>query len=178
MYETGCGPPVQNINIESTIPHPKFNDYTFQHNIALIRLEKDVIFTDHIRPVCLPTSTVEIPKYVVAGWGAATKDGEFAEILQKAIVPAIGLSDCETQVRKDNSRYYVGEGVICAGTAGTPNTCAWDYGAPLGYPFRYPDKSVRFVQYGITSVTWCGHGPSIYTDVGHYMEWIVENVVP
>lgn len=67
-------------------------------------------------------------------------------------------------------KWYIREGVLCAGRSGTPGTCLGDVGGPLGAPVQ--DDGVRFVQFGILSVYWCGNGTSIYTNVAFYMDWI------
>jgi hypothetical protein len=40
-------------NIKKMFKHPNFVRDTMQNDIALIKLEKDVNFTKHIRPACL-----------------------------------------------------------------------------------------------------------------------------
>jgi hypothetical protein len=40
--------------VKETIKHPNYNGNTLDNDIALLRLDQDVAFTDKLRPVCLP----------------------------------------------------------------------------------------------------------------------------
>ncbi|XP_039439798.1 serine protease grass-like [Culex pipiens pallens] len=170
-----CAPPVRDYDVESFVGHPDLDDDAARNDIALIRLKSDVTFEDHIQPVCLPDTQSKPNEYIISGWGATVKNGDWARILQKATVPAVDHSECRTAFGA-NPEYHIGPGVLCAGRNGTSNVCTDDNGSPLGYPVR-SDGGIRFVQYGITSVFSCGANyPSIYTDVSFYMDWIVDNM--
>lgn len=170
-----CAPPVRDYDVESFVGHPDLDDDAARNDIALIRLKSDVTFEDHIQPVCLPDTQSKPNEYIISGWGATVKNGDWARILQKATVPAVDHSECRTAFGA-NPEYHIGPGVLCAGRNGTSNVCTDDNGSPLGYPVR-SDGGIRFVQYGITSVFSCGANyPSIYTDVSFYMYWIVDNM--
>lgn len=77
--ENLCLQPAQRFGIESITAHEGFNlgkeQGIDQHNdIALIRLDRNVNFTDALQPVCLPSmdSTAELRNgniLTVAGWG-------------------------------------------------------------------------------------------------------------
>lgn len=60
----------QVIRLDYIILHPDYVDSGFINDIALLRLEKPVTFSDYVRPICLPTSE---PKSgttcTVTGWG-------------------------------------------------------------------------------------------------------------
>lgn len=62
---------------EEIIPHPGFSVDHLQNDIALIRLKTAAPWTDTIRPVCLPTTHMDISgeNFTVAGWGA-TENGK------------------------------------------------------------------------------------------------------
>ena len=51
--------------------HPSYKAATFQNDLALIRLSKDVTYKEHIIPVCLPPPKEDFvgTKAVVIGWG-------------------------------------------------------------------------------------------------------------
>ena len=58
------------------IMHPEYftPDISAGHDIALIRFETPVKYTDHVRPICISASTDESNDYQqcrIAGWGAA-----------------------------------------------------------------------------------------------------------
>lgn len=43
--------------VAAIIRHRNFDQETYNHDIALLRLRKPVDFTKNIRPICLPTGT-------------------------------------------------------------------------------------------------------------------------
>ena len=72
-----CSDPVLNIPIIERIPHEDYdpNSKALVNDIALLRLEKSITFTDYIKPICLPISTnltgisYDSRTMIVAGWG-------------------------------------------------------------------------------------------------------------
>ena len=69
--------PIPHIEKEiSTIhQHEKFDPFTYEYDIALLHLSSAVEFTQHISPICLPSSDsgeddgVEGSKGYITGWG-------------------------------------------------------------------------------------------------------------
>lgn len=75
--ENVCNDPPVDIPIEQKIPHQEYNPQgANQHNdIALLRLAREVTYTQYIRPICLPVdASIQNNDFVkqtlsVAGWG-------------------------------------------------------------------------------------------------------------
>lgn len=66
--------------LKRIIPHPNYNPYTFDNDIALMELDSPVMFTDYIRPICLPAAQHDFPMgntVWITGWGATREGGEF-----------------------------------------------------------------------------------------------------
>lgn len=62
------------------VSHPEYKSFLTYHDIALIRLSKDVSFTRNIRPACLYTNTVDNPTenhLTATGWGITNPDSKF-----------------------------------------------------------------------------------------------------
>jgi hypothetical protein len=67
--------------------HPRwFNNPSSPGDMALLRLDKPVTYTDKIAPICLPTDpteTFERMLGVAAGWGI-TENGGLSDVLRQA----------------------------------------------------------------------------------------------
>ncbi|XP_004523132.1 melanization protease 1 [Ceratitis capitata] len=178
-----CSPPVEDIDVEKTIPHPDFNNARKTNDVALVKLNRSVKFQKHIKPICLPIipEAAEIPRdrrFFIAGWGG-TENGRTSNILQKALVPHKTREQCQAIFR----RTQINENHLCAGGDGLIDTCKGDSGGPLFYlaPYSGPQKSQRYVQYGVVSFggTECGsdkNSPGIYANVINFMPWITRNI--
>lgn len=79
-FTTGpvCSDPYVDVSVEEKIVHEDYepNSKNQHHDIALLRLSRNVQYTDYIRPVCLPLDsavrslTLGKTALEVAGWGA------------------------------------------------------------------------------------------------------------
>lgn len=170
--DSDCAPPVQDVDIETIIPHQKYNNDNKQNDIALLRLARDVTFEDHIQPICLPVAQnlrmMKLQQYIVTGFGITdVNDPKTSTLLMKATVPAAAVAECQKSFRN----IVFGNSLLCAGGDGR-DTCVGDAGGPLGYPVH--DDGVRFVQFGVTSFgKRCGQFPAVYTNVAYFVDWIL-----
>ncbi|XP_068096887.1 transmembrane protease serine 5 isoform X4 [Hyperolius riggenbachi] len=63
--------------VEKIIYHQKYDDRSHDYDIALMKLEKPLNYSDNIRPVCLPQYEQDIPagsECWVSGWGHTHPD--------------------------------------------------------------------------------------------------------
>lgn len=58
-------------NISKIIPHPLYqNQKSLKHDIALWRTSEDIVFSENVQPVALPTAdTLADAPLIVSGWG-------------------------------------------------------------------------------------------------------------
>lgn len=66
-------------NLKQVIPHPNYNAYTFDNDIALMELDSPLTYSDYIRPICLPSAQHEFmtgSTVWISGWGATREGGE------------------------------------------------------------------------------------------------------
>ncbi|XP_067275825.1 ST14 transmembrane serine protease matriptase a [Pseudorasbora parva] len=157
--------------LKQIIPHPYYNPYTYDNDIALMELESPVTFSDTIRPICLPTATDVFPPgdvVTITGWGATREGGGGATVLQKAQVRIINVTVCDQLMQGQITSRMVCAGVLTGGV----DACQGDSGGPLGY-----FMNDRMFLAGV--VSW-GDGcarrnkPGIYTNVPKFRGWIKE----
>jgi len=163
--------------IEKVFIRTDFVKRTFNNDIALIKLKREIIFNDDVRPVCLPESDRSYNGHntTVVGWGKLSEGGNPADVLMEVIVPIITQRKCRKQTRYRASE--ITENMMCAGyDAGVLDACQGDSGGPMIWR---GDQDSAFTQIGI--VSW-GQGcarkgyPGVYTRMGRYVDWIIKTV--
>ncbi|KAL9692887.1 hypothetical protein quinque_012172 [Culex quinquefasciatus] len=177
---TFCTPPVRDYDIEKCEQHITFKsrNTTAMYDIGLLRLTRDVVFEDHIQPICLPVTDalrqLKLSSYIIAGWGS-TRAENATLVLRKATVPAASCSTYHDKLKVVG--FTDNDALLCAGGKGTA-TCSRDTGGPLGNLVQH--NGMRFVQFGIASFSSknCGVLPSVYISVSHHMDWILAIVEP
>ncbi|KAG7204744.1 hypothetical protein KM043_005158 [Ampulex compressa] len=157
------------VRAREIFPHEKYTRLDSDYDIAVIRLEKRLVFDQRVRPIALASMADHYTpgtKAEVTGWGVLRSNGSLSNKLRKVEVPLVSDADC--------SRLYVGRRItprmLCAGyvNVGGKDACQGDSGGPL-------------VQYGrlIGIVSW-GFGcaepsfPGVYTRVAALRGWIAQ----
>lgn len=148
-----------------------FNPRTLQSDIALLKMNETVDFSDSVKPISLPSLSQVSTSYtrtvlIVSGFGL-DESHKVTDILQFTTV--IGVSNAEC------NRFYAGtlpQSVIC--TRGYPRSnqasCNGDSGGPLITKGADP-VVVGIVSFGMSGS--CSSGlPEVYTRVASYLSWI------
>ncbi|KAB0801365.1 hypothetical protein PPYR_05719 [Photinus pyralis] len=165
--------------ITQIILHPGYVDVGFINDISLLQTETPLIFSDYVRPICLPVSDSELKDNricTVIGWGQLFEVGRiFPDTLQEVQVPVISTSEC----RKHTlflPLYKITDDMFCAGyDRGGRDACLGDSGGPL----MCSEPDGRWVLYGITSNGYgCARAnrPGVYTKVSNYLPWIRSHI--
>ncbi|XP_017881922.1 uncharacterized protein LOC108626033 isoform X2 [Ceratina calcarata] len=153
--------------------HPDYIDNGFINDIAMLRLEAQVTFSDYVRPVCLPQSEPRSGTMcTVTGWGQLFEIGRiFPDTLQEVQLPVISTEECRRKTLF-LPLYRITSGMLCAGLKdGGRDACLGDSGGPL----VCSGSDNKYTLHGITSN---GYGcarpgrPGVYTKVHHYLPWI------
>uniref|UniRef100_A0A8D2PK27 Peptidase S1 domain-containing protein n=1 Tax=Zosterops lateralis melanops TaxID=1220523 RepID=A0A8D2PK27_ZOSLA len=151
------------------IVHPQYDQSISDYDIALLEMEKPVLFSELVQPICLPsTSRVFLYGTVcyVTGWGNLAGK----EISNLQCLRMINQSVC-------NKLYddLITSRMLCAGNLnGGVDACQGDSGGPLACT----GKGNRWYLAGI--VSW-GEGcarrnrPGVYTKVAALYDWIRRN---
>jgi secreted trypsin-like serine protease len=133
--------------------HPQYNNAIFRYDVAIIKLKKSLIFSDHVSSVCLPSADSHEFVYgkdvVTTGWGI-TETGKSATLLQQAKLK-VANETFFAFIRSKVSSYFVPTeqyAVIEDDPQNNPDTnvCIGDSGGPLVY-----FDGRKWTIYGITS---------------------------
>uniref|UniRef100_A0A3Q3QH61 Suppressor of tumorigenicity 14 protein homolog n=1 Tax=Monopterus albus TaxID=43700 RepID=A0A3Q3QH61_MONAL len=158
-------------NLKQVIPHPNYNSYTFDNDIALMELDSPVTYSNYIKPICLPSPQHDFPagsNVWITGWGATREGGSAASVLQKAQVRIINSTVCDNLMGGQITSRMLCAGILTGGV----DACQGDSGGPLSSP-----GTNRMFLGGV--VSW-GDGcarrdkPGIYTRVTKFRGWIKE----
>ena len=180
----------QIIQADNIIIHHQYsskrNDY--DSDIALIHLSSDAVYTDYVRPICLPLRKNDEDRFllkpgnimVITGWGREKEHGTTRNRLHKVTVPVVEQTLCQ----KAYHRYNVTTNMFCAGyhNGSLGDACAGDSGGPLAMensPTPDNDDKRRWVLAGV--VSWgegCGRTGKygVYTKVSAFTRWINDQI--
>jgi len=184
--------------------HPKFNPFTFEHDIALLRFRTPVRFTRNLYPVCLPpppailqpSGDPVVTDYTddvvsVHGWGCLREGCQLGvnvpvylhETSLTVIPNDLAMCWFQNDSVSDGAQEYIPTKLFIVGgdgESGSPSTCQGDSGSPVVRPRRGGSRmGSRWEVVGL--VSWskgCGrrYRPTVWTRVETFVEWIVSNM--
>ncbi|CAK8680068.1 unnamed protein product [Clavelina lepadiformis] len=171
------------LSVVNIFPHPDYNQFNLQNDIALLELQEAISFATNIRKVCYPPvndSSIDPDAgttCIITGWGnISPSGGSFIppETLYQARVPVVGSEKCRDLY---SSSHQVTESQICAGfvNEGGVDTCQGDSGGPL---ICLVGENTWY-QVGLTSFgIGCAQPgyPGVYTRLSYFSQWINEVV--
>ncbi|KAF2883819.1 hypothetical protein ILUMI_22350 [Ignelater luminosus] len=182
-----CSDPPIDVEVEEIIPREGFSlrSENLYEDIALLRLKKEVNYTDFIKPICLPLSSelrykaFSGERATVAGWGKTKESAKMSDMKLKVEIPVVSNHDCAEFYKKHNGRIAASQ--ICAGGEKWQDSCQGDSGGPLMYRYRSKDEEnwviIGVVSYGASKCGAEGE-PGVYTRVTEYLDWINDNIKP
>ncbi|XP_078234888.1 serine protease 27-like [Pogona vitticeps] len=173
------------------IVHPYYVGQAQSADIALVRLEKPVNFSQTILPICLPSSSDKFPVNTscwATGWGKFSSTPLIARILQEVEMPILDSGECEEMYHNGTedetmpeNHKLIYEDMICAGyPEGQKDTCQGDSGGPLACRLNDTWFLAGVVSFGFGCAN--PNRPGIYTRTISYLDWIqntmAQNGVP
>ncbi|XP_069169357.1 trypsin-1-like [Procambarus clarkii] len=174
----------QVLPVKDIISHADFSK-RYIHDIALLELGQDVVWSKYVQPLCLPDlntdGVTDALNVTVAGWGMtdeASNGGHHVNVLQKVVVQVVSRTDCQSWYSSHAGKAVVlYDTHLCAGFEnGEKDACQGDSGGPL---LTAPDRDGRMVTVGVVSAgIGCGRPrlPGLYTRVSRYIDWIATNL--
>ncbi|RZB70352.1 uncharacterized protein BDFB_004195 [Asbolus verrucosus] len=175
-YGEDCADPPQVFSAKDYVIHPNYNSSTMINDIAIIRLDRKAIFSDYVRPICLPPSNFNMQgneTFTISGWGR-TETEKRSSIKRKASLKYVEQARCD----KYNGRRRLSNRQICVGVGNGVDSCYGDSGGPLMLDRRtgsgFATFIVGMVSYGYGQL--CGSFPGVYTYVPPYIDWIDKEI--
>jgi len=194
--EKVCSEEVQDIEVEKSIPHPKYSSDSGIpiNDIMLIKLIKPVTYNKFAKPICFPDisftqllgepeNTNSYKRIMVVGWGKTNTaaDGDIKTVStanqQKLRLPLVSIDECKERFLdlgadlNFSSKYH-----LCAGGVQGKDSCNGDSGGPLIMQVTdiTPYQLIGVVSGGTAR---CAQGvPGIYTRFSEYVEWVKETM--
>lgn len=169
--------------IETVYKHPDYraNNSNYENDIALLKLDRPVYFTDVVSSVCLNGAFEDVARHcLVSGWGQLTANSSGARFAHTTSIQTVTLRDCNATFEGLKTGHpakaffnRIDENVLCTqiGSNGE-DACQGDSGSPL-----MCEHEGRWYLTGIVSAGYeCGNPlvPAIYTRVSHFVDWIEE----
>ncbi|XP_056911430.1 coagulation factor IXb isoform X2 [Takifugu flavidus] len=144
----------------------------YNHDIALLKLNKPVELSNKRRPICLGPKDFtenllrESTSSLVSGWGRIKFLGLEATKLQKLEVPFVDRTRCKQSSREQVTRY-----MFCAGYQHqAKDSCQGDSGGPHATKYKDTWFLTGIVSWGEECAKDGKYG--IYTRVSRYYPWI------
>ncbi|GAB1865236.1 Serine proteinase stubble [Camponotus japonicus] len=164
--------------VAKKVVHPKYNFFTYEYDLALVRLESSLTFAAHISPICLPATDDLLigENATVTGWGRLSEGGTLPSVLQEVSVPIVSNDRCKSMFLRAGRHEVIPDIFLCAGyETGGQDSCQGDSGGPL----QVRGKDGRYFLAGI--ISWgigCAEAnlPGVCTRISKFVPWILKNV--
>ncbi|XP_066533718.1 chymotrypsin-like protease CTRL-1 isoform X1 [Hoplias malabaricus] len=163
--------PLQIINIARAITHPYYNSQNFNNDITLLRLSTPAQMTNRVSPVCVASSSTNVPagtRCVTTGWGK-TGSTTTPRILQQTALPILSQAQC----RQYWGQNRITDAMICAGASGV-SSCQGDSGGPLVCQSGNVWTQVGIVSWGTSNCNV--RTPAVYARVSYLRNWIDQTI--
>ncbi|NXO66736.1 TMPS2 protease, partial [Phainopepla nitens] len=161
--------------VQQIISHPDYDTDSKDNDVALMKLETPLSFSETVRPVCLPNPGMMFQpnqQCWISGWGAEYQGGKTSNNLNYVAVPLIERSRCNA--------VYIYNGMIlptmiCAGDlAGGIDSCQGDSGGPLVTLHHSVWWLVGDTSWGTGCAT--PNKPGVYGNMTVFTDWIYKNM--
>ncbi|XP_024057687.1 mast cell protease 3-like [Terrapene carolina triunguis] len=154
----------QKIWVRRRIPHPEFNDETFENDIMLLQLRNKAKMTQTVGTISLSQETVKKGTVCsVAGWGQTSMktNAQPSPTLQEVELMVMGKCMCLSRPYL----HYVPSRMLCVGD---PQERKAPFLGDSGGPLVCDGKATGIVSHG----TGDGSTPSVFTKLSKYVCWI------
>ncbi|XP_027722398.1 coagulation factor VII-like isoform X1 [Vombatus ursinus] len=169
--------------VAEVIIHERYIRSKINHDIALMRLQKPINFTDYVVPLCLPERRfsedhlADVRFSSVSGWGQLLDRGATSLELMIIEVPRLKTQDCLQQIKRTSRSPEITENMFCAGFLnGTKDSCKGDSGGPHATKYMGTWYLTGIVSWGEGCASVGHYG--VYTRVSKYIDWLNKHINP
>ncbi|XP_074048181.1 coagulation factor VII [Macrotis lagotis] len=173
----------QKRQIADIIIHDQYIPLKLNYDIALLRLQKPINFTDYVVPLCLPerkfseNHLANVRFSSVSGWGWLLDRGASALELMMIQVPRLKTQDCLEKMKKTPRMPEITENMFCAGFLnGTKDSCKGDSGGPHATKYKGIWYLTGIVSWGEGCAAVGHYG--VYTRVSKFIDWLNKHINP
>lgn len=175
--------------VSKIVVYPAYSSINYKNDIALIKLNERLIFSNYIMPVCIPDSSFNLTNQdgIATGWGSLLSGGALSRYLMEVELPILNDVRCKQKYSNVETT-----NAICAGDYNlNKDTCQGDSGGPLVVEHHEHDHDhdhdhdddhdhdhdhIAYYLVGITSWGYgCGDG-GVYTRTSAYLNWISQTI--
>ncbi|XP_052893425.1 brachyurin-like [Anopheles moucheti] len=172
-------PSQQRISFTSSgiVGHPGYTLENIRNDIAVVRLDEPIVYTERIQPIRLPartdTRTFAGVIGTVSGFGVySVTNPALSDVLNYVANPIMTNADCLAQW--GGAAALIEPQNICHSGDGGRSACNSDSGGPLTVQDNTESLQVGVVSFGSTG--GCDDGiPTVYARVSYFLEWIEDN---
>ncbi|XP_011194414.2 trypsin beta [Zeugodacus cucurbitae] len=162
--------------VQRILRHEGYSSATYNLDVALLQLERDLVYTQAVQPVVLASRNAVLSaqaKLFVSGWGLTSETGYVSAMLNYVDVQLIRQETCE-----QNYKYVVPitTEMFCAGySAGGKDSCQGDSGGPLVSYYHGAATLYGIVSWGVGCAQ--KEYPGVYAKVAALRPWIDAQLV-
>lgn len=151
------------MGISEIIVHSNYNNML--NDLALMKLQERLIFSDYIKPISLPYETpMPSARVTVAGWGFHKTSGDVSRNLQYLSMDVVETTNCLTYLFGDEGD----QSLLCLQSS-VGGICSGDIGGPA----VYQDELVALASFTIERCS--SQYPDGFTNIAYYVKWIRDN---
>ncbi|XP_063045197.1 chymotrypsin A-like isoform X2 [Engraulis encrasicolus] len=161
------GEEIQVMKVGKVFKHPKYNQFTINNDVLLIKLASPAQINPRVSPVCVAETNDNFPggmRCVTSGWGLTKHSSDTPALLQQASLPLLSNTQC-----KQFWGNRISDLMICAGASGA-SSCMGDSGGPLVCEQAGAWTLVGIVSWG--SGTCTPTMPGVYARVTALRSWM------
>lgn len=167
---TKCSEAAVRRRVQQVFTHQGYNQDSFENDIAIVQLDREVALSDSIKPICLPllkfeVGKVNLPFVYNTLWTSKPRP-------QQYWMRYVELDACRTQI---GHKIDLSEGQICAGSY-TNLVIEMVGGAGSALEVEYHDRFYQVAMLSIGLLDAEPGTPYVYVDIPRYIKWIHDTV--